>query len=67
MCLSDICCGPENYYAPSQQCLVPQSQLLVNRQHGFYTGEAGLTFRMGHNGLLGGISPRSLAGKIMRS
>lgn len=67
MYLSDICYGPENYDAPGQQCHVPQSQLLGNRQCGFYTEEAGLTFRMGQNGLLGGISPRSLAEKIMRS
>lgn len=67
MYLSDICYGPDNYYAPSQQCHVPQSKLLGNRQYGFYTKEAGLTFRMEQNDLLVGISPRSLAEKIMRS
>lgn len=67
MYLSDSCYGPENYYAASQQCQVPQSYQLISRQYGFYTEEAGLTFRMEQKGLLGGIIPRALAENTMRS
>lgn len=49
------------------QSAVPGHAVISNGQYSFYTGKAGLTFRMEQEGLWGGISPRALAEEIMRS